>query len=126
VAGAFYEGRFLLAGDSAHVNNPIGGMGMNSGFQDGLNLADKLAEIWKGADPEPLLARYDRQRRLTAIEYVQAQSIANKRTLEESDPKVRATNLENLRRMAANREQHRDFVLRSSLIAMYRKAETIE
>lgn len=126
VAGAFYEGRFLLAGDSAHVNNPIGGMGMNSGFQDGINLADKVAEIWKGADPVPLLARYDRQRRQTAIEYVQAQSIANKRTLEESDPKVRATNLENLRRMAANPDQHRDFVLRSSLIAMYRKAETIE
>jgi 3-(3-hydroxy-phenyl)propionate hydroxylase len=126
VAGAFYKGRLLLAGDSAHVNNPIGGMGMNSGFQDGLNLADKLAQIWKGADPEPLLARYDRQRRLTAIEYVQAQSIANKRTLEERNPKVRATNLENLRRMAANPAQHRDFVLRSSLIAMYRKAETIE
>lgn len=126
VAGCFYQGRFALAGDSAHINNPIGGMGMNSGFQDGLNLADKLAQIWKGADPEPLLARYDRQRRLTAIEYVQAQSIANKRTLEERDPKVREANLANLRKMAADPKQHRDFVLRSSLIAMYRKAETIE
>ena len=125
VAGAFHRGRFALAGDSAHVNNPIGGMGMNSGFQDGLNLADKLAQIWKGADPEPLLARYDRQRRLTAIEYVQAQSIANKRTLEERDPTVRAANLENLRRTAADPALHREFVLRSSLIAMWRKAETI-
>ena len=98
---------------------------MNSGFQDALNLADKLAAIWHGADPEPLLARYDRQRRLTAIEYVQAQSIANKRTLEERDPKVRAANLDNLRRMAADPVAHRDFVLRSSLIAMQRKSEEI-
>ena len=125
VAGSFAKGRFALAGDSAHVNNPIGGMGMNSGFQDALNLADKLAQIWKGSDPEPLPARYDRQRRLTAIEYVQAQSIANKRTLEERDPDVRAANLENLRRTAADPAQHREFVLRSSLIAMWRKAETI-
>ena len=60
---------------------------MNSGFQDGLNLADKLVQIFNGGEPDPLLERYDRQRRLTAIEYVQAQSIANKRTLEERDPR---------------------------------------
>ena len=63
VAGNFRQGRIILAGDAAHINNPIGGMGMNSGFQDGLNVAEKLAEIRNGADPEPLLDRYDRQRR---------------------------------------------------------------
>ena len=126
VAGCFAKGRMALAGDSAHINNPIGGMGMNSGFQDGLNLADKLNQIWHGADPAPLLARYDRQRRLTAIEYVQAQSIANKRTLEEKDPEVRRRNLDNLRRMALDPAGHLDFVRRSSLLAMLRKSETIE
>lgn len=126
VAGNFRAGRMLLAGDAAHINNPIGGMGMNSGFQDGLNLAEKLVQIWNGADPEPLLDRYDRQRRLTAIEYVQAQSIANKRTLEERDPAVRQANLDRLRRVAADPDQHRDFCLRSSLIAMARKADEIQ
>jgi 3-(3-hydroxy-phenyl)propionate hydroxylase len=116
VAGCFYGGRIAIAGDAAHINNPIGGMGMNSGFQDGLNLADKLIASWHG----------DRQRRLTAIEYVQAQSIANKRTLEERDPELRQKTLDNLRRMAADPVQHRDFVLRSSLIAMKRKADLIE
>ena len=38
----------LLAGDSAHVNNPIGGMGMNGGIHDGINLADKLARVIHG------------------------------------------------------------------------------
>jgi 3-(3-hydroxy-phenyl)propionate hydroxylase len=126
VAGSFRTGRLLLAGDAAHVNNPVGGMGMNSGFQDGINLAEKLAQIWNGADPDPLLERYDRQRRLTAIEYVQAQSIANKRTLEERDPQKRRLALDNLRRMAQDPKQHHDFVRRASLIAMLKRAEAIE
>jgi 3-(3-hydroxy-phenyl)propionate hydroxylase len=126
VAGGFRSGRILLAGDAAHVNNPIGGMGMNSGFQDALNIADKLVSIWRGADADALLDRYDRQRRLTAIEYVQAQSIANKRTLEERDAEKRRQNLDNLRRMADDPKQHLDFVRRSSLIAMLRSAEAIE
>ena len=125
VAGSFRSGRFLLAGDAAHINNPIGGMGMNSGFQDGLNVAEKLIAIFNGADPDPLLDRYDRQRRLTAIEYVQAQSIANKRTLEERDPAAREANLNRLREIAADPAQHHDFVLRGSLIAMQRKAAEI-
>jgi 3-(3-hydroxy-phenyl)propionate hydroxylase len=126
VASTFRKGRVLLAGDAAHVNNPIGGMGMNSGFQDALNIADKLVSIWQGADADALLDRYDRQRRLTAIEYVQAQSIANKRTLEERDTEKRRQNLDNLRRMADDPKQHLDFVRRSSLIAMLRSAEAIE
>ena len=38
----FRHGRVLLAGDAAHINNPLGGMGMNGGIQDAFNLADKL------------------------------------------------------------------------------------
>lgn len=126
VAGSFRTGRILLAGDSAHVNNPIGGMGMNSGFQDAITLARKLIEIDRGADPEPLLDRYDRQRRLTAIEYVQAQSIANKKLLEEKDPCVRAERLDDLRRIAADPARHLDFVKRAALISMWEKSEQIE
>ncbi len=126
VAGSFRAGRMLLAGDAAHINNPVGGMGMNSGFQYGLNLADKLGQIWRGAEPGTLLDRYDRQRRLTAIEYVQAQSIANKRMLEERDPEKRRQNLEHLRRVADDPKQHYEFVRKSSLIAMLRSAEAIE
>jgi 3-(3-hydroxy-phenyl)propionate hydroxylase len=100
-------------------------MGMNSGFQDGLNLASKLSQIWQGAEPGPLLDRYDRQRRLTAVEYVQAQSIANKRMLEERDPEKRRHNIDNLRRMAEDPKQHYDFVRRASLIAMLHSAEAI-
>jgi 3-(3-hydroxy-phenyl)propionate hydroxylase len=125
VAGGFRRGRMILAGDSAHVNNPVGGVGMNSGIQDGLNLAEKLTQVWNGADPEPLLERYDRQRRPTAIEFVQAQTIASKKTLEETDPEARRRNFEELRRTAEDPERALEFVRRSSLLAMWRKSEAI-
>ena len=126
VAGGFALGRIALAGDAAHINNPIGGMGMNSGFQDGLTLADKLVAIWHGAEAQPLLERYDRQRRLTAIEYVQAQSMANKKMLEESDPETRRKTLDELRRRAADPAAHRDYVRRSALVAMWEKSQAIQ
>jgi 3-(3-hydroxy-phenyl)propionate hydroxylase len=126
VAGSFRTGRMLLAGDSAHVNNPIGGMGMNSGFQDGITLARKLIEISQGADAESLLDRYDRQRRLTAIEYVQAQSIANKKLLEEKDPEIRRERLDELRKINSDPARHLEFVKRASLISMWEKSEHIQ
>ncbi len=125
VAGAFRAGRFILAGDAAHINNPLGGMGMNSGFQDALNLCEKLGMIWEGADADPLLDKYDRQRRLTAVEFVQEQSIGNKKMLEESDPKARQTRLDAMRRMAEDSVAHHAFLMRASLIGMLKRAEDI-
>lgn len=125
VAGRFRDGRFMIAGDAAHINNPIGGIGMNSGIHDGLNLAAKLVQIWHGADAEPLLDRYDRQRRETAVEFVQAQSIANKRTLEEKNAQVRRTNFDALRSQADDPKSAREYVRRSSLIAMWHRSEAI-
>src|SRR5260221_5452296 len=45
VAAKFRKGRAILAGDSAHVNSPIGGMGLNNGVHDAFNLAEKLGRI---------------------------------------------------------------------------------
>jgi 3-(3-hydroxy-phenyl)propionate hydroxylase len=125
VAGTFRQGRFLLAGDAAHLNSPIGGVGMNSGIHDGLNLAAKLRLIWDGADADMLLDRYDRQRRETAIKYVQAQTIANKRTLEENDPEARKRNFEHLRHQANDPDLARDYARRGALVAMWRESEAI-
>jgi 3-(3-hydroxy-phenyl)propionate hydroxylase len=84
VATRFRQGRVLLVGDSAHLNNPLGGFGMNSGVHDSMNLADKLGKvILKGAD-ESLLDLYDRQRRTVTREFVQAQTIANKKAAEDT------------------------------------------
>ncbi len=127
VAVTFNKGRVLLAGDAAHVNNPVGGMGMNGGIHDAMNLADKMARIWfEGAAPEPLFARYTRQRRKGQLDGVQAQSIANKKTLAEKDPAVRAANLDQIRQASADPAQHDAFIRRACMIDSFAAAEAVE
>ncbi len=125
VATRFRHGRVLLAGDAAHVNNPLGGMGMNGGIQDAFNLADKLKAIWAGAD-DSLLDRYDRQRRTVAVEAVQQQTHRNQQIIRERDPATRQKSLDTLRRIAADKESARQYMLGSSMIASMRRAAEIE
>jgi 3-(3-hydroxy-phenyl)propionate hydroxylase len=125
VAAAFRKGRVLLAGDAAHVNNPIGGMGLNGGIQDAVNLAGKLGDVLLEGKPDWLLDLYDLQRRTVAVEFVQEQSIANKKRLEESDPAVRRKNLDELSRISEDPERSRQFLLRSAMIASQRRADAM-
>lgn len=126
VAKTFRQGRALLAGDAAHVNNPLGGMGLNSGIHDAVNLAEKLTQILLNGADDSLLDLYDRQRRLTNIEYVQAITIRNKKMLEERDPKVREERLQEMRDTAADPEKHRAFLMNSSMINSVRRAAQIQ
>ena len=61
-AAAYRDGRVLLAGDAAHVHNPVGGQGLNTGVQDAVNLGWKLAQVIHGASPESLLDTYHGER----------------------------------------------------------------
>ena len=125
VAETYRLGRILLAGDSAHVNNPLGGMGMNGGIHDGVNLADKLVRMYEGGETEELLNLYDRQRRPIAIEYVQAQTMRNKKNLEETDPNVRRQRQDELRDVANNVEKSRELLLQTSMINGLERSEAI-
>ncbi len=125
VAKKFRIGRAILAGDSAHVNSPIGAMGMNSGIHDAFNLADKLVRLLRGEAEEAELDRYERQRRHVALKHTQAETIRNKRLLAEQDPAVRRRNHDELRRTAEDPKLARAFLLRSSLIESLREAEQI-
>jgi 3-(3-hydroxy-phenyl)propionate hydroxylase len=126
VAGSFRRGRVLLAGDAAHVNNPIGGMGLNGGIQDAVNASDKLARIILNRESDALLDLYDRQRRTVAVEFVQEQSIANKKRLEARDPEIRRRNLDELREISADPVRARQFLLRSAMITSQRRAQAME
>ncbi|HET7765152.1 MAG TPA: FAD-dependent monooxygenase [Burkholderiales bacterium] len=122
VAKAFRAGRVFLAGDAAHVNNPVGGLGLNCGIHDAIELAQTLDVVASGQAGENLLDRYERRRRPLNIEYVQQQTVANKKRLEERDPKVRQANFDELRRAAADPRLHKQFLMRTSLIESVRKA----
>jgi 3-(3-hydroxy-phenyl)propionate hydroxylase len=125
VAKMFRFGRAILAGDSAHVNSPIGAMGMNSGVHDAINLADKLVQILCGQANDDILDRYERQRRHVALQHTQAETIRNKRVLAEKDPAVRKKNHEQLRRTSEDPKLARAFLLRSSLFDSLREADKI-
>ncbi len=121
VAETFRKGRVLLAGDSAHINNPIGGMGLNGGIQDAANLAEKLAHVILDRAPESLLDLYSLQRKTVATEFVQQQSIENKKRLEAKDAETRKRNLDELRAIAADPTRAKQFLLRTSMIASQRR-----
>jgi 3-(3-hydroxy-phenyl)propionate hydroxylase len=111
VAERYDHGRVLLIGDAAHLNNPLGGLGMNSGIHDAINLAEKLGAILlDGAAPEPLLTRFDRQRRTVMHNFIQAQTIANKKLIEASDPVQREAYYEGMRATNADPTRRRDYL----------------
>jgi len=121
VAKTFRDGRAFLIGDAAHVNNPLGGMGMNGGIHDAMNLTERLVEVWRGERPDSELDRFDLQRRLVTKEYVERQSIQNKRNLEAADNEFRDW----LRHTAADPALTRDYLLRVSMIGSLRRAELL-
>ena len=121
VAASFGRGRVFLAGDSAHVNNPLGGLGLNFGIHDAVELSALLGRVLRREAPADALDHYDRFRRPLNVEYVQQQTIANKRRLEEKDAGLRAKNNEALRKTAADPAAHRAYLLRASLIDSVRK-----
>jgi 3-(3-hydroxy-phenyl)propionate hydroxylase len=125
VAETYRRGRCFLAGDAAHLNNPLGGMGMNGGIHDAFNLARKLAAVLTKRADESELERYERQRRPVALEYVNTITIANKRNLEAKDPEEHRRWKAEMTRTAADRRLAREYMLRTSMIASLRRYECV-
>jgi 3-(3-hydroxy-phenyl)propionate hydroxylase len=91
-------------------------MGLNGGIQDAANLSEKLARVIVDGAPDDLLDLYSLQRRTVATQFVQEQSIANKKRLEASDAETRKRNLDDLRGIADDPVRARQFLLRTSMI----------
>jgi len=125
IAAKFRVGRIYLAGDASHLNNPIGGLGLNCGIHDAMELVDTLEAARAGAGEERL-DRYQRRRRTLNAEFIQEQTINNKKRLEEKDPAARQRRLDELRATEADPMKHKAFLMRSSLIASVRRAGTID
>jgi len=120
VASTYVKGRVLIAGDAAHVNNPLGGMGLNGGIHDAFNLAEKLVAVLRGA-PIETLERYSRQRRKVALDVVQQTTLRNRAILNTREPEARRAYYDDLRRTVDDPEKHRSYVMRTSMIASLRE-----
>ena len=125
VAKTFRRGRVFLAGDAAHINNPLGGMGMNGGIHDAVNLANRLARVWHGDWANQELDRYDLQRRRITLEYVQKNTIQNKRNLEARDPSDRDRFRIEMRSILSDAHKTHDYLERVSMIASIKRAAEI-
>ena len=109
--------RALLAGDAAHANNPLGGMGMNGGLHDAFNLGDKLARIIQGGENlDEVLDLYNRQRRQICIDFVQAHTMRNKNLMESTDESVQRARQKEFLRTAGDPELAHAFLMRTSMI----------
>jgi len=58
----YRDGRVFIAGDAGHIHSPVGGQGMNTGIQDAINLAWKLALVARGRGAGSLLDTYGAER----------------------------------------------------------------
>ncbi|MEE3000554.1 MAG: FAD-dependent monooxygenase [Pseudomonadota bacterium] len=125
VATKYREGRILIAGDAAHINNPLGGMGMNFGFHDAFNLTEKLNKIWFHDASEDLLDLYERQRRTVASEYLQTQTIENKKNLERKSKVDREKFFDELRNIVMDNVEQRKYLRRVAMIEGVERAASI-
>ncbi len=77
LAERYGEGRAFIAGDAAHLVIPTGGLGMNSGVGDAVDLSWKLAATLQGWGGPGLLASYDTERRQVGSRNVAASRFAS-------------------------------------------------
>jgi len=125
VAQRFRHGRVVLAGDAAHINNPLGGMGMNGGIHDAMNLSEKLLAVLQKGESDAVLDQYERQRRTIAIDYINASTARNKRDIEERDPVKRKENQQALRELSLDPVRARAYIRQSSMIDALERAKAI-
>jgi 2-polyprenyl-6-methoxyphenol hydroxylase-like FAD-dependent oxidoreductase len=122
VAGAFRRGNAFLAGDAAHINSPMGGVGLNSGIHDAMDLTRRLVRVRRGAtDAEAEFDAFAECRRRVALEYVQADTERNTQRMRERDETLRRRNQAELRAIAADPVRARSWLRRVSLLESVRR-----
>lgn len=122
VAKRFMHDRVAIIGDAAHLNNPIGGFGMNSGIHDAYNLCDKLDKIYNNsADADQQLGIFERQRHKTTHDFTQAQTIRNMQYLADGESEEHKRRKEEMLRVHSDPEARREFLIRQSMIECVEK-----
>ncbi len=125
VAETYRVGRVLLAGDAAHINNPLGGMGMNSGVHDSWFFVKTLLRQWSGDAGPDELDRVAAWRRSVSVDHVRATTHGNYARLSATDPAERAAYREDMIATATDPDRRRAYLLRTSLLESVRHYETL-
>jgi 3-(3-hydroxy-phenyl)propionate hydroxylase len=127
VAETYFQGRVALIGDACHINNPLGGMGMNGGLHDAFNLVERLIRIAKeGADYQQEFEHYDRQRKDLAVRFVQEHTISNKKMMESIDTDVQLERQKMLMEAAADPVKSKAFLMERAMINCVRDSLAVD
>jgi len=127
VCERFAVGRILLVGDSAHLNSPMGGFGMNSGIHDAINASEKLVRVLRqGGDHEQQVALYERQRQTITRDFVQAQTIENTRLMRDGWANARAERSEAMNKLMQDSQARRAYLLKQSMFTSLEQAAAIK
>jgi 3-(3-hydroxy-phenyl)propionate hydroxylase len=126
VAETYRVGRTVLVGDSCHINNPLGGMGMNGGLHDAFNAAEKLTSIIRDGASDDLLDRYDRQRRQLAVQFVQEHTIRNKELIEAHDEQAQAKMMAKYKKIADDPVAAKELLMTTSMIKVLRETAEVQ
>lgn len=124
VAERFNKGRVFLVGDAAHLNNPLGGFGMNSGIHDAWNLAEKLEAVEHAGVDAAVFDRFDRQRREITHQFVQRQTIDNMELMNGQGSRQEQMR-DRMRRLHDDAVARREFLLYQSMIKSLDDAKDI-
>lgn len=116
VADRFLVGRVVLMGDAAHINNPLGGMGMNGGVHDAMLLGASLAAMLRDELGADRLAHHAELRRVLAIDYVRRHTHDNAQSLAAPDGAARQRALDLMAARAADPDEARSYMLQASMI----------
>lgn len=126
VADSFRKGRLLLMGDAAHINNPLGGMGMNSGIHDAYLETKALLALIQGEGTVEQLDEACEARRQVALSYVKTITHDNWEKLRQDDPEAIKAYHDELRELAADRERMRKHLLNTSMINSLRSGKVVD
>lgn len=128
VVTRFDHGRAFLVGDAAHLNNPLGGFGMNSGMHDAQNLCEKIEHcLSSGANGhnDSAFELFGRQRHAVTHSFIQAQTKQNKALLEHGASEGQQQRLDQMRFLRDDPEQRREFLLKQAMFKSLEEAKAI-
>jgi 2-polyprenyl-6-methoxyphenol hydroxylase-like FAD-dependent oxidoreductase len=125
VAATYRSGRVMLAGDAAHINNPLGGMGMNSGVHDAWFFVKTLLRQWDGTAAPDELDRVAAWRKSVSVDHVKATTHGNYARLSATDPVERTAYRDDMIATAADPVRRRAYLLRTSLLESARHYDSL-
>lgn len=116
IADSYRKGNAFLAGDAAHLNNPLGGMGLNGGIHDSFSLGEKLSIVWNGEADDSVLDTYAYERKHIASEHIMKQTHQNRSDISETDEEARKKHQEEMKQTALDHKAAYQHALKISMI----------